>query len=484
MNKRLGILCWGITGSALLIIAAYNIIRGGLFGYGRALLYVAPFIFILFIQSKKHWHVLILPFAIANQVSIPMYGLDKLSTIFLLLSASSFIYIIEFAISHAATAGKRLWEDNVIFIFAFILTARFIYDRPGFINLGMSEGGFVTGLMFVIAAWFYFTVQKIVIAAVLTRKQLTFVFYAVLAVCVHDIMKGDTTLFKWRPLGGSSTWMLCAVALSLLATSNVQQCRTIIYYATTLIFMLAGILSGYRSRLFFFLGQSLSISWAMKRLRVNAFVISCLGSLGLLIALSYKGDYYDLFARFLSLFSAVETSQSFVGGAYGWTDSFRGELYRLAWIEIRRAPLMGSGFQLSVKEAIGILIAGGARANIDLLALSGAYHNSVLVIAVKAGLPAALLFIIPSITIPIRFAKKLYITTGSAFRTWGVTLLAFWVANTGMLLVNGGPNEYFTSMIISGFMMGMVKSKDNNHESEDRAMATDVANADRVNRFQ
>jgi hypothetical protein len=79
-------------------------------------------------------------------------------------------------------------------------------------------------------------------------------------------------------------------------------------------------------------------------------------------------------------------------------------------------------------------------------------------LAVKAGVPVALLFCIVSIVIPFKFAKKIFHCAASDFRTWGMAIFAFWCANMFMLQVNGGPSEYFTCMVLNGYMMGMMRN--------------------------
>lgn len=457
MDKRLGIIFWGLAGFALLFGASISIVKGGLFNLAQAVLFLAPFIFILFIGCRNYWHVLIPVFLVANQVTIPIYGLKQMTLGLVLLLAAATILILDRAIHFLAEKERSNWADKLVLVIALILTARLIHDRPGFIALGAGEGGFITSFTFVMASWFYFTAQRVASMGKFTRKQLQWAASGVLLIGLHDLIKGDQTRFFWRPLGGASFWMLCAMLLALLATSTVQQRRTLWFYICSLMFMAGAILSGYRSRLFFYFTEMVAVSWFARRLKKNLLVVGVAGVAGLLLVISVSGEIPDLMRRFFSLFMEVDAGSTFTGGAMGWTDSFRAELARLAWLEIQNHPWVGSGFGLNVSEAIGVLMTS-ARGRFDLLAMSGAYHNSILMLAVKAGVPVALLFCIVSIVIPFKFAKKIFHCAASDFRTWGMAIFAFWCANMFMLQVNGGPSEYFTCMVLNGYMMGMMRN--------------------------
>ena len=141
-----------------------------------------------------------------------------------------------------------------------------------------------------------------------------------------------------------------------------------------------------------------------------------------------------------------------MGGALGWEDSFRGELYGYAWDKILENPLIGSGFGLNVQEALSILTARAGATYAQFLALSGSYHNSIIAFAVKLGIPCAIIFTIISIVIPYRFYKLINNARSSDLRSCSIAIFAFWVANTGMLLMNGGPHEFFVCMILNGLM--------------------------------
>jgi hypothetical protein len=459
MDKRFGIIFWGITGFALLFWAAFSIIKGGLFNFAAAGLLIAPFIFILFVSYRRYWHVLIPVFLVADQLQPEIYGLNKLTPIFVLLCAATATQILDRAFHSLKKKPERTWEDRASLIIALILTVRLVYDHPGFVALGMEEGGFISSFTYTMAAWFYFTVQRMAAGGTFTRKQLRLAAAAVFLIGTLVVIKSvGSGILITRFFGGPEFWMLCAMLISLLATSSSQQRRTLLFYLTGFVFLALGLISTFRSRVFFFMAEIFSVSMFMKRFRETLLIVGLGGVAGVVLMISVSGEVPAIMRRFLSLF--MDTGQMYLegtGGAYGWEDSFRSELYRLAWLQIQIHPFAGSGFGLNVSEAIGVL-SGSGDTTLNLLAFAGSYHNSVVALAVKAGLPAAILFSVVSIAVPVRFMRSIFRTDTSDFRVWEMAVFAFWCANTGMMLMNGGPLQFFAGMILNGYMTGMMKN--------------------------
>lgn len=459
MDKRLGIILGGLTAFAMLFYASFCLIQGGLINLAKAAVFIAPFLFMIFLRYRRVWHVLIPVFLVADALRIPIYGLQKLSLILMLLLAAMLVLILDRTLHFSKGGGASSWEDKAVLILALILTGRLIYDRPGFVALGMAEGGFISSFTFVMASWFYFPVKRIAQVAVFSRKQLTVASFGVLLVCIMTVsqLKADVAFF--RHFGDPCFWMLCAMSVSLLATSTKQNRQTVWFYAASFIFLALGVISTFRSRVFFFLSEIMAVSWLMKRFKRSALIIGCGGVLGILLIITVSGDVPEIMKRFLSLFMNVGSMHvQGSGGAMGWEDSFRWQLLQVAWANIRLHPFLGNGFGLNVDEAIRILMTD-TRVNFSMLALGGAYHNSIAALAVKAGLPAAILFSTVLLSTAVRFVKMLFRTEQSDFRIWGMAVFAFWCANLFYILMNGGPEHYFNGMVLSGYMMGMMRNR-------------------------
>jgi O-antigen ligase len=457
MDNKIETKILGIAAFVMMFVAAYSILKGDILSYAKALAFLSPFLFIVVIRTRRNWHIMLMGFLVASRVRIPVYGLQQITLTMILLLCALAVHMADTALDHSRRQrGSGNWIDRSVFAMACILTVRIIYDRPGFVGLGMAQGGFFEAFTIVSAAWFYFPAKKMFAEASFTRKGLCVAGAITALVGIYDLSKGDG-LNVWRPFGASSFWMLCAIVLSLLSTSNRVLTRTVWTHLVSLLFIAAGVLSGYRARIAYFFAEALLISYYGKRLLKTAVFLGVVCAAGVVLILSVSDTVPDVMRRFVSLFMETEKGSDVLTGAYGWTDSFREELARLAFIEIRKNPLAGSGFGLNVSEAIGILTANANR-DLSLLALAGSYHNSILMLAVKAGLPVAIIFIVISVVIAYRFIGAVKKTTDQDIRVWGMAISAFWFANMIQMQVNGGPVEYSAGLVLAGLMMGMMKN--------------------------
>lgn len=457
-NERINVMVGGIAGFGLLFFSALSVIRGGLINIGFSVLLLSPFAFILFCKLRSKWCIVLPVLLVAGAIRIPMRGIEQLSLIHLFLFGVSLIYVLDVSIGNKKEKSRFELADRLILIIACILTARMIYDRPGFVAVGSAEGGFFKAFSYVSAPWLYFAAKKIVSDGYYTRKQLVQSVVFVLFICIYVMIKGDRTDFFFRPIGSSPFWMLCAMMLSLFSTSSVPLKRTIVFYLTALGFMLGGIVSGYRSRLFFFFSESMVVSWMVRRFKRDFLILGLAGIFSIIGLILVTGEVPDLMRRFLTLFMDVEMGDSFVGGQLGWTDTFRGSLYEIAWKNILRHPIVGNGLGLNVNEALQILSIYDENTQIQFLALTGSYHNSIVELAVKCGLPVAILVFFVIIIIPFRFFKALYRMGEGDLKLWGTVILSYWSANLLMLLMNGGDSEFTGMVVVLGIMMGLMKN--------------------------
>jgi len=458
MNQRLYLFLWSLTGFLLLFFSAFSIIKGGLINIGFALVMIMPFFFIIFLHLRKIWHVLVLLFLVMNAFTFPLYGLRQLTPILILLFAATLILLLDGTIRHSRRIIKFNIADRLIMIVAIIMTLRILHDRPGFVALGSGQGGFIPALTYVSATWFYFTIRIFVAQATFTRKQLIRTLPILLLVCIMTVYNGSKTgVFIGRYFTGSPFWLLCAILLSLLSTSTKEQLRILGFYIVSAIFLAMALLSQFRSRIFFFAAEIFSIAYFMKRFRKTAIVLGIWGSIGLVTIIA-SGHIPKAMTKVFSLFMEVEHVEITAEGGtgrYGWKDSGRAELYVASWEKIKENPILGGGLGLDVGNALEIL-ATSKHARTEMLILTGSYHNSIVAIAAKCGIPAAFLISWAFLYIIIRYVQWLKKINDPVIKTWGMTLVAFWCANTFMLLMNGGQNQFFTEVVLSGFMMGMM----------------------------
>lgn len=452
------------------LIIALSVLKGGMVSYMKIIALLFPFVFMIMLSLRPVWHVFYFALIASEAMVVPIYGLKKFTPLLIVLGATSIAVVLDTLIRRSPYKVKWDTIDRWVFALGVLVTGRFIYDRPGFIGLGSAEGGFMTSLTYCSPVWFYFIIRPVIGAAVLTRKQIKFVAVMAFITIFWTLVFGThyEATYIGRRLTNSPTWLFCAASLTLVATSPSVKIRTQFYYIWVLFFLGVGMLSGYRSRIFFFLAEISVIALFARRLKKTIAVAGVAGVLGI-GGLLVSGAVPEAAARVLSLFTTVEAvNMERMGGAMGWEDNFRLQLYQYAWDEIIQSPLVGHGFGLNVQEALGVLSVTTEETAIEMLALGRSYHNSIVALAVAAGLPASIIFSVIGLFIPIRLIKQLLTAPPSDVRTWGIALLAFWAANTGMLLMNGGPREFFAQMIVTGLIAAVSTTKQEALAAEDK----------------
>ena len=412
-----------------------------------------PLILIFALKIYPLTPILTFAFIASEELVLPVYGLKKLTPCFILLSAASVITLLNTAKHKLANIKSLDAIDRWVLFLTFIVTLRLIYDRPGFVGLGASSGGFIASLQYVSCFFFYFVIRITVNTFTFKRKHL---YWVLLVACISlfwEVFGGKSVEGQYigRSFMNAPSWLIVASLVTIYATESRNNKTKIKYYISILASLAAGIFSGFRSRIFFFIAEVLVIAKLTKSFRLTCNLLLAAGFFGIIVLLSLPEIPVGA-KRVLSLIIEVDAEGQKMGGALGWEDSFRGELYGYAWNTILEHPFIGSGFGLDVKEAISILSARAGGTYAEFLALSGSYHNSIIAFAVKLGIPCALIFIIISIIIPYRFYKLISKARSSDLRSCSIAIFAFWVANTGMLLMNGGPHQFFICMLLNGLM--------------------------------
>ena len=461
MERKFGLFFWGLAALGLFWFAGFLVIKGGFVNYFQAVALLFPFILMLFLRFRSCWHMIILLSIVAGRLRLSSYGLQNLTPMLVTSLLLIGVMILDRAMHRF---GKEKFfggrADKAALIIAVFMTARMLIDRPGFVGMGAAEGGFFKALDFVVGAWIYFAVQRMAAVATFTRRQLKIstgivVFLFILALIRTQLYSGH--LFT-RAMGEQESWMLVAMLLALISTSPVLATRTVRFYATSFAFLFMAAISTYRARALYILFEILAIARFTKTFRRTLIILGVGGALGLSLLLAFPRFMPSGMERFVSLITDVDKQGPQVG-AYGWQDSFRGELYRIAWSHITRNPVLGRGYGLNVEEALSILAAGD-RSNvaIEMVAIGGNYHNSIVSLAVVAGLPIAILFTFIVISVPVKFSRMLHRLPDGDFRTWGFVFIAFYFGVLGMMLLNGGGREVFYMMIVTGYMMGMMRN--------------------------
>jgi hypothetical protein len=147
-------------------------------------------------------------------------------------------------------------------------------------------------------------------------------------------------------------------------------------------------------------------------------------------------------------------------GNVGWQDSFRANMYRYGWAEIKKHPLIGKGFKFSTEEIIASMSYTTVNAfdlgSVTALAISGGYHNAVFELAVFCGLPTALIFIIAYFGILLRFLPWCQGLPSSSLKVLSAGMLGFFVQASGQMLMNGSGYMFGIICTLLGCMSGLM----------------------------
>ncbi len=456
---RLGVLAWGIVAVFLALQLTMLALRGGFFSIMQIALLMIPIIFLILINIRRHWHVLILMLIPIHIMTLPYYGLRALSFALMFLSFVSVIVLMDKLI-HARSRSNRMDAAALLMLgVAGIYTLRFIYDRPGIVGFGMERGGFSAALYAVVSGWFFLTTRAIFAEANITRRQLawiggvTFLWNGYMM--YWSMLWGQ---FRWyQELADAPTWMSSSAVLSLLSPKLLAGGGTLFYLAAAGYLALAAV-SAHRSRIFFLLGIIGLISTFVRRWKRTALVVGAMAAAGIVVALVVGGGHLpESVARALSLALPERYWKNVQAtGPMGWEDAFRTEMMQVAWEAIKAHPITGNGLGFELQEALRILAVGGSRVRFDMLALGKSFHNTYLLMATDVGLPAALAYIVATLLILVRFVRMTARMPLDTAKMWHMTLIGFWLANFGMAMINGGQYELFNGCVTLGAMAGLM----------------------------
>lgn len=465
MSASLSRLGWGLTLMVVILYVAIWLLAGGFLNYAKTVAVMAPGVMVILMGLRRHWHVMITAALAMDYIVLPLYGLNRLTPLFIMSTLSGLVLLMDVAREKRLGSLSTNWIDQVVFLMGIVLFARYFVNRAGFAALGMESGGFMNGVYVAAAPWFYMVARTVAYSGQYNRRQIWFVAIVALIanVLALYLAPADEEVFWARKLALSPAWMMAASMLALSVTAAPGVAKWVAYYGISGVMLGLGLISDYRSRTFFFLGQVGITSYFGACLK-RTFVLMALAAvvLGGWIAVVRGGRVPEVMQRSMSIITGDSRTAHYArAGVMGWQDSTRAQLYELAWKEIRRNPIFGSGFGLSVNDALAILAAQGNTGvgALDLLAWSGGYHNSVVLVAAKAGVPVALMFSVVSIVLVWRFWRMVARSQDRDLRVWAYTILGFWWANTGMLLLNGGPREFLTAMVVNGLFAGMLSRR-------------------------
>ncbi len=456
---RFGLIGWALVAILLAIQLTLSALRGGFFNIAQIALMLAPVMFLILINLRRHWYWIVLILIPVHNLTLPYYGLHVLSFGFLMLWGVSLVLLLEEA-AHLHRAGHRLDAPAMLMVgVALIYLLRFLYDRPGIVGFGMERGGFSSALYATSAGWFFLASRAMFARAELNEKHLAILGVVTLLENIwcgyRSTMMGQ---FRWfQELADSPTWMSSSAILSLLS-ARLSTGGGWLFYLAMAGYLGLAVISAHRSRIFFVTGIVLFIAAMSKRLKktLAVMVVLLVVALGGFIVVG-RGHLPDPVARAFSLVLPERYwKYARTTGPMGWEDSFRTEMFRVAWSAIKAHPIFGNGLGFELEEALRILAVRGERTRFDMLALGKSYHNTYIMMATDVGVPAALAYIVATFMILVPFVKTAWRMPMGVRKKWCMCLIGFWLANFGMAMINGGHYELVNGCVTLGAMAGIL----------------------------
>lgn len=458
--------------SLLLVTSALRV--GNLYDLLTVFFVLLFFIVVLLMANRKHWAGLFLAGWMIS-MSIPIPPLDTVTVGFILLCMIGGLYVLEQIVQRRLFFSLKGWGNVLLFIVASILIMRFAMDRPGSARMG-GVGGLRHALGYTAALPFFFISEMLgrELSDTNTRKILRFLCGVAITMIVWRFVMRFAGFAAPMPfyLGWyeGAMWLLAPLVLAWLLNRRAQVGK---FPIAALIFsgvmLLLGVLSPFRSRIFFALGSIAAVFWCSgyrRRFVVGSIVLLCV--VVPLFAFMPQERIPVIARRALSTVlpydmadvDAIRDRGVDVSGEYGWGSGFRAFLFDAAVRNIRRNPWMGQGWGISLDDLVMASSFDPYERMMYGLVASGEYHNSMLTVAVKSGLPAAILLSLGLLVVLVPCVKKAKQLPENDVHTkiLYIGIMGGLVAITGQMLMNGGYRELQGICVYLGFLHGTLRS--------------------------
>jgi len=459
-----------------------------------------PIVLIIIIWLQEYW-VIIGLIAIIPTSQIPLPLLDALSFNYVINTGLLFLVIAGVTINKQL--DKRVFEgfsSKAMLLFFMWSVARFIYDRPGAGSIG-GTGGLSAALPVVLAGACYLSTISLALKLDIQQKHIKAIWFG-LMICMIEVAYKNLTQFI--PLGGFISIFSFPVmwfAAMLSVTYPLSKAKDNIFKNELFLSLLSigiilfSLIS--KNRLpFITTTTALGLAYYLYSVTHKYIRILVPAAIVVVFLAVFIPDLIPKSAvRTLSLvtpehFSRMKTSNV---GEVGWESNWRTTLARIAWYDIKKNPLTGNGLSFSFEELqFNAQIArSGDAARFGGLLSSGGYHNSILFLGVKLGIPATILFVLVMINIYSRFIIFTKRSPNNLSKQFYVMIAASFICITGKMLTNGGPLDIFNISILLGIMQGMMlqkptdKDDDTSNTQNDESLAASlmIRNIERKNRL-
>lgn len=455
------------------VLLGYNSIFFKLIIIGIAIL---PFVFTQIVKSRNYW--LIIAFASTIYIAkIPLPFLDALNIGYIVNAMLLGLLFAELAMKKIALPNIFMgFTNRCMAFFTFVITARFLIDRPGAGSMG-GVGGLSTALPTLLAGWCFFSVYIFAREWKPCKQQIKILYIFAILGLTRIIYRN---IMLYIPLGHfinifpyPSVWVLLFFPLATQLNQLKDSFKTPINLKVlimTAAIMLLSLISMNRAPILYTPAAMATVYWCYHK--ANRYILIL--ALGLLALISFTTFFPQLVPR-----SAVRTlsliSENIVNekgqqglGETGWESDWRTKLAQIAWEDIKKHPIAGKGFAFSFEELQynALLAQSGDAARFGGLLSSGGYHNGILFLAVKTGIPTTAAFILAFLSIFSRFLTYTKHENKDNLKIFCTGLSAIMICTTAKMLTNGGPLDIFNMTIYMGIMQGILMKQQNNKEIE------------------
>ncbi len=467
MGNRINIY---VFGTAFVLMAVYIVktIASGINTDSvlRVALALLPLFLIFIISNRRHWLAWLLCFWMVN-ISLPIMLMDSFTVGFVFAVMIAGVYVLERLIQQKLFIRVNHWSAWLLLMAGGVIIGRLLMDRPGSARMG-GTGGLRHAISYSFAVPLFFIADQLGRENFRPRAVLRVLFGVALGMLLWRIFwrfispQSMPFYFGWYE---GSLWFLMPLWLAaLLKRVRQNQMPILMPVLFSLFFLLLGVLSPFRSRLYFSVASLAAVFWCFgyrRRLFVGIAIAFCMvipiltvipkqmvpvvARRALSTVLPY--DRADIAAM---LDHGIATS-----GETGWSSKFRSSILEVAIKNIRNNPLLGQGWSFSADELMWAASFQGKNWAASALITAGDYHNALVTVAVKCGLPAALAFACGLLFVLWRAWMRQYDSTDVDFLVLYAGLMGAVVAIFGQMLMNGGGQDLQAVCAILGFFHGV-----------------------------
>jgi len=421
---------------------------------------LSPFVVLIINHNSKYWLGILIGLCGFTTTRIPIPLVQGFSIY------SLFIGIILILILFEHLMNRRKWmldwnlRYSLFFIFMILIIGRILVDPPGSARLG-GTGGLSTALPYAMGSLAFFVGYLIIIKSQNWKKNIIIAFtILIIAYFMLHIFSRSAQVNLGQHILYAKTfnrqfylilsmWLATGISLAYLKP-NLFKSRSIILFALAIV-------SVVRSAPFQAFAMIAMAGYLYNKLGRTLIFNIIVGLIGISLLLTII-PFDNLPRPVQRTVSVLVPAREFDENDMGLQSRFREDLVKVAMAEIKSDPLFGKGWSFSLEEILGAVSINIFRdARTAKLAMTGSYHNSLLTLAAKNGILAALIYVIAilmSFYSASQWVKQLPDKNVHKKRLSG--LLIYAVCLTIMMLVNGSGYELTMLALTFGVISGYI----------------------------